>query len=337
MKLYGDLMRPRLSVIIPFFNEEDSLRELHERLSEVLGELGETYEIVFIDDGSTDKGPSVIKDIASEDATVGFVRFRRNFGKSAALDAGFKRARGEVIITMDADLQDDPAEIPNLLEALESQELDLVSGWKKKRHDPLGKRIPSKLFNFVVRRLTGLQLNDFNCGLKAYRRESVDGLAVYGELHRYLPVLVNARGFRVGEIPVVHHPRRFGSSKYGFERMARGLFDLLTVILLTRYRTRPLHLFGFVGLTFSFIGFCCLAYLTVLWFTGVGIGHRPLLMLGLLLMVVGVQLVSTGLLGEMINSTRLNASYTVREESGANAPKGAERTGQGQQSLSADG
>ncbi len=309
-------MDPRISVVIPLFDEEGTLEELHEKLSGVLARLGEPYEILFVDDGSRDRSPKIIEALAARDPAVGLIRFRRNFGKSAALDAAFKRARGRIIITMDADLQDDPEEIPRLLAALDEQELDLVSGWKKKRHDPLGKTLPSKLFNFTVRTLTGLKLNDFNCGLKAYRAEAVDGLDLYGELHRYIPVLVDWRGFRVGELAVQHHPRKWGHSKYGIERMAKGFFDLLTVILLTRYRRRPLHLFGWAGLLMFVLGFACLAYLTVLWFLGHGpIGTRPLLFLGLLLVMVGVQLISTGLLGEMINSTRsVEPGYIIRSE-----------------------
>lgn len=309
-------MRPAISVVIPFLNEEGTLDELYQRVTEVMAEVGESYEILFIDDGSTDGGPALIQGLAEEDERVGFLRFRRNFGKSAALDAGFKRARGRIIITMDADLQDDPKEIPRLLTALEERELDLVSGWKRKRLDPLGKTLPSKLFNATVRTLTGIKLNDFNCGFKAYRAESVDGLELYGELHRYIPVLVDWRGFRVGEIAVEHHARKWGHSKYGIERMAKGFFDLLTVILITRYRRRPLHLFGWAGLAMFGLGFVCLSYLTLLWFLGMGpIGSRPLLTLGLLLVVVGAQLFSTGLLGEMINSTRsVEVAYTIRQE-----------------------
>lgn len=314
-------MEPRISVVIPLLDEEGTIEELHAKLTRVLERLGEPYEVLFVDDGSRDRSPALIAALAERDPAVGLVRFRRNFGKSAALDAAFKRARGRFIITMDADLQDDPEEIPRLLEELEARDLDLVSGWKRKRHDPLGKTLPSKLFNFTVRRLTGLKLNDFNCGLKAYRAEAVEGLDLYGELHRYIPVLVAWRGFAVGEIPVQHHPRKWGHSKYGVERMAKGFFDLLTVILLTRYRRRPLHLFGFLGAVMAALGFGCLAYLTVLWFLGMGpIGTRPLLFLGLLLVMVGVQLVSTGLLGEMINSTRsVETGYTIRSE---RAPRG---------------
>jgi glycosyltransferase involved in cell wall biosynthesis len=309
-------MEPAITVVIPFLDEEGTLEELHEKLSEVLGAMGRPYELLFVDDGSKDRGPEVVRRLAAEDPAVGLIRFRRNFGKSAALDAGFKRARGSIVITMDADLQDDPGELPRLVAALEDGDLDLVSGWKQKRHDPLAKTAPSKLFNYVVRSLTGLKLNDFNCGLKAYRREALEGLDLYGELHRYIPVLVDGRGFAVGELAVTHHPRKWGQSKYGVERMAKGFFDLLTVILLTRYRRRPLHLFGWAGLAMFGLGFLCLAYLTILWFLGMGpIGTRPLLFLGLLLVTVGVQLFSAGLLGEMINSTRgVAQSYTIRTE-----------------------
>lgn len=309
-------MSPRVSVVIPFLDEEGTIEELHTKLTEVLRRLGEPYEILFVDDGSRDQGPRLVAAIQERDPAVGLLRFRRNFGKSAALDLGFQRARGRFIVTMDADLQDDPEEVPRLLAELEERGLDLVSGWKRKRQDPLGKTLPSKLFNFTVRKLTGIDLNDFNCGLKAYRREAVDDLELYGELHRYIPVLVAWRGFEVGEIAVQHHPRRWGQSKFGMERMAKGFFDLLTVILLTRYRRRPLHLFGWAGLAMGLLGFACLAYLTVLWFLGHGpIGTRPLLFLGLLLVMVGMQLVSTGLLGEMINSTRgVDRGYTVRSE-----------------------
>lgn len=319
-------MRPKISVVVPLLDEEGTLEELHEKLTRVLGSIGDPYEILFVDDGSRDRSSKIIAALAERDPAVGYVCFRRNFGKSAALDAGFRRARGEIVVTMDADLQDDPEEIPRLLAALDERELDLVSGWKQKRHDPPSKTLPSRLFNFTVRTLTGLKLNDFNCGLKAYRAEAIDGLDLYGELHRYVPVLVAWRGFAVGEIAVNHHPRKWGHSKYGIERMAKGFFDLLTVILLTRYRRRPLHLFGWAGLTMFLLGFGCLAYLTVLWFLGMGpIGTRPLLFLGLLLVMVGVQLVSTGLLGEMINSTRaVERGYTLRSERLPRASGGSE-------------
>jgi glycosyltransferase involved in cell wall biosynthesis len=301
--------RPYISVVIPLLNEEGSLRELHGALTKVLGGVGRPYEILFVNDGSTDASATVLDDLAEEDPSVGVIHFRRNFGKAAALDAGFKRAGGEIIFTMDADLQDDPEEIPNFLAKLD-EGFDLVSGWKKKRHDPLGKTMPSKLFNFTVSSTSGLKLHDFNCGFKAYRRECVENLELYGELHRYVPVLVHWQGFRVAEMAVTHHPRQHGVSKYGVERMLKGFFDLMTVLLITRYRARPLHLFGLIGFLLSAAGFGCLAYLTVLKFLGESIGGRPLLMLGLLLVVVGVQLGATGLLGEMINASRPGGGET---------------------------
>lgn len=303
-----------LSVVIPLFDEEGSLRELHHKLTEVLGGLERSYEILFVDDGSRDQSPAILAELAEADPHVGWIRFRRNFGKSAALDAGFGKARGAIIITMDADLQDDPNEIPRMLEALDGG-LDLVSGWKAKRNDPLGKTLPSKLFNFVVRKLSGLELHDFNCGFKAYRREAIEGLELYGDLHRYVPVLVGARGFEVGELAVTHHARKHGRSKYGIGRMTRGFFDLLTVLLLTRYQRRPLHFFGAMGLLSTFGGVGCLAFLTARkLFWGEAIGHRPLLILGLLLVVVGVQLFCTGLLAEMINHVHGRRRYLVRDE-----------------------
>jgi glycosyltransferase involved in cell wall biosynthesis len=309
---------PSITIIVPFLDEEGSLEELYRRLTTVLTKLGGSYEILFVDDGSRDRGGAIVDALAETDTRVGVVHFRRNFGKAAALDAGFRRSKGRIIFTMDADLQDDPDEIPNFLQKLD-EGYDLVSGWKKKRNDPLGKTLPSKLFNFVVSSTSGLKLKDFNCGFKAYRSEAVQGLGLYGELHRYIPVLVHFRGFRVAQIPVVHHPRVTGASKYGVERLVKGFFDLLTVLLITRYRTRPLHLFGGVGLVFALIGFSCLAYLTVIWFMGHYIGTRPLLSFGVLMVLVGVQLVSTGLLGEMISSTQVGIQphYEVRSERAA--------------------
>jgi glycosyltransferase involved in cell wall biosynthesis len=319
--LKGVEAEPFITIVVPFLDEEGSLEELHSRLTSVLSGVGQAYEILFVDDGSRDRGGEIVDGLAARDPHVGVVHFRRNFGKAAALDAGFRRARGRIVFTMDADLQDDPTEIPSFLAKL-SEGYDLVSGWKKKRHDPMGKTLPSKFFNFVVSASSGLKLNDFNCGFKAYRADAVRGLDLYGELHRYVPVLVHWRGFRVTEIPVVHHPRTTGSSKYGIERLAKGFFDLLTVLLITRYRARPLHLFGGVGLAFAMVGFGCLAYLTVIWFMGHNIGTRPLLLLGVLLVLVGVQLVSTGLLGEMISSTQvgMKAHYEVRAERLAESP-----------------
>jgi len=306
---------PQISIVVPFLDEEGSLEALHAKLTEVMRSIGKSYDIILVDDGSRDRSPAIADALSERDPHVGVVHFRRNFGKAAALDAGFKRARGRVVFTMDADLQDDPTEIPNFLAKLD-EGYDLVSGWKQKRRDPLGKTLPSKVFNLVVAQTSGLKLKDFNCGFKAYRAEAVRDLVLYGELHRYVPVLVHFRGFRVAQIPVMHHPRTTGVSKYGVERMLRGFFDLLTILLMTRYRARPLHLFGGVGLLLAAIGLGCLVYLTIIWLQGRGIGTRPLLTLGVLLVLVGIQLVSTGLLGEMIGSAlvRDRPLYDVRNE-----------------------
>ncbi len=303
-----------ISVVVPTFNEEGSLCELHQRLTAALPELGTSYELLFIDDGSTDGSGLMLDSLAAADAHVGVVHFRRNFGKAAALDAGFRRARGRIVFTMDADLQDAPEELPRFIAKLE-EGYDVVSGWKKERHDPLGKRLPSKLFNAVVRRASGLALHDFNCGFKAYRAEAITDLQLYGEMHRFVPVLLHGSGFRVGELTVLHAARRFGVSKYGWGRLIKGFFDLLTVVLNTRYRARPLHLFGLIGLLLAVAGGASLAYLAALWLAGYRpIGQRPLLFFGLLLVMVGVQLISTGLLGELITrqDNRGEAYYAIR-------------------------
>ena len=288
-----------ISVIIPLCNEEQNLRPLHEETTHVLREMGRTYEIVFVNDGSTDGSTDILEELAQSDPRVVLIHLRRNFGKSTALSVGFKEARGNIIITMDGDLQDNPVEIPKFIAEIESGQ-DLVSGWKFVRHDPLSKTLPSKLFNKVVSVATGLKIHDFNCGFKAYSRNVLENLKIYGELHRFIPALAHGGGFRVTEIPVDHRPRVHGKSKYGFERYVRGMLDLLTVLFITRYLRKPLHFFGSMGLAFMSIGFTINAYLAVLWFMGHGIGQRPLLSLGVLLMVLGVQFVSTGLVGEMI-------------------------------------
>ena len=266
-----------------------------------------------MDDGSTDESVQRLLKKKKDHPEIKIIRLRKNFGKSIALSEGFKRAQGTIVITMDADLQDDPAEIPNLLKKLE-EGYDLVSGWKKKRHDPITKTVPSKLFNFTTRFLTGIKIHDFNCGLKAYRNEVIKAIPVYGELHRYLPVLAHWQGFNVGEIAVKHHPRQFGKTKFGAKRFFSGFFDLLSVLFITRYRQKPMHLFGMFGLVNIFIGFVILLYLTILWFQGIGIGHRPLLFLGILLMIVGVQSFSLGLIGDMMISTRdTSPKFAVKE------------------------
>jgi glycosyltransferase involved in cell wall biosynthesis len=290
-----------ISVVVPLLNEEQSLRPLLEEISAALEERGEPFEVVFVDDGSTDGSLAVLQQLHDESTNVVAVHLRRNFGKAAALQAGFLEAQGDVIVTMDADLQDDPAEIPQLLAKLD-EGFDLVSGWKTRRNDPWARRVFSRMFNWATGAVSGVELHDVNCGLKAYRAEVLKGMRIYGELHRFIPVLAAYRGFRVAEIPVNHRARPYGSSRYGPERYLRGFFDLLSVTFMGRYRHRPLHLFGGVGLLMGAIGFVILVYLTVLKIWGEAIGHRPLLALGGLLVVVGIQLVSLGLLSEMVTS-----------------------------------
>lgn len=304
-----------ISVVVPVLDEVESLRPLYQELTETLDTLGLPYELIFIDDGSTDGTDRVLRALHAEDDRIQVIQFRRNFGKSAALAAGFAAAGGDAIITMDADLQDVPAEIPNLLAELEAG-ADLVSGWKFPRHDPWSKTLPSSIFNAVVRLLSGVRLHDFNCGLKAYRADVVQELHLYGELHRYVPVLAHFRGFRVTELKVQHRPRQFGRSKFGAARFARGFFDLLTVLFLTQYNRRPLHFFGWFGLVTLLLGFGINAYLAVLWFLGEPIGHRPLLTLGVLLMIIGAQFVVFGLLAEMIAHTSPQREFSVRRHLG---------------------
>ena len=305
-----------ISLVVPLLNEEDSLRELYERIGAALAPLGRTWEIIFINDGSTDSSMDVLRALHDENENVRVLVFGRNLGKSAALSVGFKEAEGDVVFTMDADLQDDPAELPAMLEVIDSG-YDLVSGWKRERHDPLSKRLPSKIYNAVTARLSGVHIHDMNCGLKAYRKDVVKTIKVYGELHRYTPVLAQWAGFSVTEVPVKHHARQYGRSKFGAERFLRGFFDLVTVLFLRRYITRPLHLFGMLGALLFTGGFLSGLYLTVLKLMGESIGRRPLLTLAILLMVVGVQFISFGLLGEMVANLRgEDATYPIRERLG---------------------
>jgi glycosyltransferase involved in cell wall biosynthesis len=304
-----------VSVLVPVRDEAATVGELAARVASVLDELGKSFEILFIDDGSRDGTPARIREARSRDARVKLVRLRRNFGKAAALCAGFDHSSGQVIITMDGDLQDDPDEIPRFLAALEEGDLDLVSGWKRRRQDPVSKTLPSRLFNWVTRQLAQVDLHDFNCGFKAYRREVLAEIAVYGELHRYIPVLASRRGFAIGEIQVAHHPRRHGVSKYGWDRFYKGLLDLITVLFITRYTRRPLHLFGAFGLLFLMGGFGINSYLAWIWFGGEHLSNRPLLLLGVLLMLLGIQVLTTGLIGEMITfkNFRRRDSYSIKE------------------------
>jgi glycosyltransferase involved in cell wall biosynthesis len=309
-------MAELISVIVPVKDEAATLAELHERLVAALSETGRPFEMIFVDDGSADESFPVMKKLFEQDPRVRVVKLLRNFGKSTALAAGFDRARGETVITLDGDLQDDPKEIPKLLAKLE-EGYHLVSGWKKLRRDPLSRRLLSRFFNSVTARLSGIEIHDFNCGFKAYRREALARLQLYGELHRYIPALLGAQGFRVAEIEVEHHPRRAGQSKYGLGRIPRGLLDLLTVLFLTQYARRPLHLFGGAGLLSFLIGAAALGYLTVLWFLGQRpIGTRPLFMGGIMLLLLGTQILSLGLLAELVThlAHRDQASYLVQVE-----------------------
>jgi glycosyltransferase involved in cell wall biosynthesis len=291
-----------VSVVLPVLDEVESLGVLHRELTEALKRLGRSYEIIFVDDGSRDGSFQRVEKLRLEDPRVRGVQLRRNFGKSAALAVGFREAQGEVVVTLDADLQDDPAEIPKLLARLEDG-FDLVSGWKEDRQDPRSKTWPSRLFNWVTGFLTGVRLHDFNSGFKIYRREVVQEIRLYGELHRFIPALAAWRGFLVTEIPVLHRARRYGRSKFGSARLWRGFLDLLTVLFLTRYTRRPLHLFGGLGLIAWTVGFTVNAYLTGIWLSGAQpIGHRPLLAFGVLSMLVGVQFFAVGLLSELVLS-----------------------------------
>ncbi len=291
-----------LSIVVPVFNEAGSLEPLYQEIVAALAERG-AFEVVFVDDGSTDGSLVAMERLAAEHDGVRVVRLRRNFGKAAALTHGFAESRGELVVTIDGDRQDDPAEIPKLLAKLD-EGYDLVSGWKQSRKDPFSKTVPSKLFNWTVRTSTGVALHDFNCGLKAYRRPVIEHVKVYGELHRYIPVLASDLGFRVTEVRVGHRRRTSGRSKYGWRRYGRGYLDLLTVLFLGRYRQRPQHLFGGIGTFLVFVGVLIDLYLTIDKLRGHAIGQRPLLVLGTLLIIVGIQLLSLGLIGELITQAR---------------------------------
>lgn len=304
-----------VTVLVPVLDEAATVGELARQVAAVLERLGHSFEILFIDDGSRDGTVERVREAHAADPRVKLLRLRRNFGKAAALSAGVDHSHGALVITMDGDLQDDPEEIPRLLAALAERDLDLVSGWKRRRQDPAGKRLPSRLFNWVTRQLAQVPLHDFNSGFKVYRREVLEQISIYGELHRYIPVLASRRGFAVGEIEVTHHPRRHGSSKYGWDRFYKGLLDLITVLFITRYTRRPLHLFGAVGLVCLAAGFGINLYLAIAWVGGESLSDRPLLLFGVLLMLLGIQVLTTGLLGEMITfkNFRRPDSYSVKE------------------------
>ena len=309
-----------LTVLVPVMNEEGNLHDLYAALSPELDQSGLPYEIIFVDDGSTDRTWEIIEELNASDPRVIGLRHRRNFGKAQGLSHGFAAARGDIVITMDGDLQDDPKEISRFLDLL-NEGYDLVSGWKQRRQDPLGKTFPSKIFNWTVRKTTGVHLHDFNCGFKAYRREVTQSIRLYGEMHRFTPVLANAEGFRVAELPVEHHARRWGSSKYGWSRLTKGFLDLLTVIFITRYRQRPLHLFGLPGIFFMVVGGLMGVWLAVEKFiNNEAIGGRPLLMAAVLMIVIGTQFFGLGLLGEYLsfgnNAPQPDKILPLRQTSG---------------------
>ena len=302
---------PRVSVVVPAFNEAESLPTLQGELATTLDALGRSWEVIYDDDGSRDGTDRAIELLAAADPRVRGLALRRNFGKSAALATGFRAARGDIVITMDADLQDDPAEMARLIEMLEGG-YDLVSGWKQNRQDPFTKTVPSRLFNAVTSAVSGISLHDFNCGFKAYRREVTEALEVYGELHRFLPALAHWRGFRVGELPVHHRARRFGRSKFGASRFVNGFLDLMSAAFISTSALKPLHVFGRVGLGFLVLGIGIGVYFIVRWAGGEPMHVRPLMLFGAALGLVGIQFILMGLLGEMIANLGARAEYPVK-------------------------
>lgn len=310
-----------LSIIIPLLNEEESLRELEQWIEKVMVANNFSYEVIFIDDGSTDNSWQIIETLSHENPNIKGIRFLRNYGKSQALHAGFAKAKGDVIITMDADLQDSPDEIPGLFSMIVEQHYDLVSGWKKKRFDSVvSKNLPSKLFNWAARKTSGVELNDFNCGLKAYKKEVVKNIEVSGEMHRYIPVLAKNAGFsKIGEKVVIHQARKYGSTKFGMERFINGFLDLITIWFLSRFGKRPMHLFGALGSIMFIIGFVLSFYLgfdkLFINTSGRLITEKPIFYIALTTMVLGTQLFLAGFLGEIILRTKNNEErYKVSKE-----------------------
>jgi len=300
-----------LSIIIPVYNEEENVIKLYQEITKSISLLSLTYEIIFIDDGSTDGTFEKLRTI--NDKHLRILQFQRNYGKAAALSCGFKEAEGKYIITMDGDLQDDPKEIPIFLMNL--KHYDMVSGWKFQRKDPVSKRFFSNIFNKLTQVLTGIKIHDFNCGYKGYRSYVVKNIHVYAEFHRYIPVLAHWKGYTIGEIKVDHRPRMYGKSKYGIERILKGFLDLITITFLVSYKKRPLHIFGSMGFFLCFSGMVICAYLFYLWLTGIKIGERPLLMLGILFIIIGVQFISLGLIGELVTNTKNNDDYIIKYDS----------------------
>ncbi len=294
----------QISVVIPLFNEEESLPELTAWIERVMNANNFSYEVLLIDDGSKDKSWSVIEKMSAQNSNIKGIRFRRNYGKSAGLQVGFSHAQGDVVITMDADLQDSPDEIPALYKMITEEDFDLVSGWKQKRFDPITKTIPTKIYNGATRVMTGIQLHDMNCGLKAYKNEVVKSVEVYGEMHRYIPLLTKKAGYsNIGEKVVQHQARKYGQTKFGMERFLYGFLDLLSVSFMTRYANRPMHIFGGLGVLSFFLGFCIVTYLTVgkFFFEQYRMTERPVFYIALVSIVVGVQLFVAGFLGELVS------------------------------------
>jgi len=290
-----------VSIIVPIYNEEENIKPIYKRLKEVMDIQDYDYEILFVDDGSTDRTPILLDSIAKTDPKIRLLTFRRNFGKAAAWSAGFDHARGDVIVTIDADLQNDPQDIPKMVSLI--GEYDLVNGWRKKRRDPfIIRRFPSIIANWLISKVTGVKLRDYGSGLKAYKAEVIKNIRIYGEMHRFIPVIASWYGIKIKEIETIHHPRERGKSKYGISRTLIVLLDLITVKFLQSFSTKPLQAFGPIGLLLGVTGFVINLYLTILWFSGESIGHRPLLLLGVLLMIIGIQLIGMGLLGEMLVS-----------------------------------
>jgi glycosyltransferase involved in cell wall biosynthesis len=313
-----------ISIVVPLYNEEENVRDLHARLKEVLDTLDNEYELIFIDDGSTDRTLALLQEIQSGDDRVVVLSLRRNFGQTAAFAAGFDYARGDVIVTMDGDLQNDPKDIPRLLELI--RENDIVSGWRKSRKDPfLSRRLPSLLANRLISKVTGVSLHDYGCSLKAYRREVIKHLKLYGEMHRFIPAVANLYGVKIAEVETTHHPRLRGKSKYGISRTIRVILDLITVKFLLSFSTRPLQFFGPIGLLSGFLGFLISLYLSLQKiFMGVSIGGRPMLLLGALLIIVGIQFIGMGLLGEMMvrvyHETQKKPIYVIKKVIGPGNP-----------------
>ncbi len=308
-----------ISVVVPLYNEEESLRELNDWIAKVMQDHKFSYEVIYVDDGSGDGSWKVVEQLAVEYKTVKGIRFRRNYGKSAALNEGFKVAQGDVVITMDADLQDSPDEIPELYRMITEEDYDMVSGWKKKRHDPITKTIPSKFYNWTTRKLSGIKLHDMNCGLKAYRNEVVKNIEVYGEMHRYIPIIAKWEGYRkIGEKVVIHQKRKYGVTKFGLDRFVKGYLDLLSIIFVSKFAQRPMHFFGTFGSLIFFVGFIIATYLAYTKFFTVSytkMTDRPLFYFGLLAMIIGTQLFLTGFLADMISRNNFaNREYQIKSK-----------------------